>query len=118
MNKNKESTRYYSNKQEEYLSKLLNCYRQSNSGAGIFNKGDLINKNASLLIECKTVTKDKDSFSIKKEWLIKNKQEAFSQGLENSCLAFNFTSDGKNNYFVIDETLFIDFMEYLKNKER
>lgn len=112
MNKNKESTRYYSNKQEEYVSKLLGCYRQSNSGAGNFNKGDLINKNASLLVECKTVTKDRDSFSIKKEWLEKNKFEAFSQGLVNSCLAFNFTTDGKNNYFIIDEKL----MLFLKSK--
>ena len=112
MNKNKKSTRYYSNKQEEYISKLLDCYRQSNSGAGLFNKGDLINKDASLLVECKTVTKDKDSFSIKKERLIKNKEEAFAQGLENNILAFNFTNDGKNNYFIIDEKL----MSFLKSK--
>ena len=117
MNKNKESTRYYSNKQEEYISKLLDCYRQSNSGAGYFNKGDLINKDASLLVECKTVTKDKDSFSIKKEWLDKNKQEAFNQRIENNCLAFNFTTDGKNNYFIIDEKLMYFLLKCLKGKD-
>ena len=112
---NKNSTRYYSNNQEEYVSKILGCYRQSNSGAGNFNKGDLINKDASLLVECKTVTKDKDSFSIKKEWLEKNKFEAFSQGLVNSCLAFNFTTDGKDNYFIIDEKLMCFLLNCLKD---
>lgn len=114
INRNKSSTRYYSNQQEEYVAKLLDCHRQSNSGAGNFNKGDLINKDASLLVECKTVTSDKESFSIKKEWLEKNRQEAFEQGLENHCLVFNFTKDGKDNYFIINEKL----MQYLTDKLR
>ena len=114
INRNKSSTRYYSNQQEEYVAKLLDCHRQSNSGSGNFNKGDLISKDASLLVECKTVTSDKESFSIKKEWLEKNRQEAFEQGLENHCLAFNFTKDGKNNYFIINEKL----MQYLMDKLR
>lgn len=112
INKNKDSTRYYSNKQEEYVSKLLSCYRQSNSGAGNFNKGDLINKDASLLVECKTNKTNKDSFSIKKGWLDKNKEETFSQGLDNHCLAFNFNNEGKENYFIINEKL----MQFLVQK--
>ena len=116
MNKNKDSTRYYSNLQESYIAKKFNLQKQSNSGAGLFNKGDLIDKDCSLLVECKTTTAPKSSFSIKKEWIEKNKQEAFSQGLTNYCIAFNFEPNGKN-YFIIDEKLFIDFIEYLKNKE-
>ena len=33
----------------------------------------------SLLIECKTCMTDKDSFSIKKDWIIKNREEKFIQ---------------------------------------
>lgn len=111
MNKNKESTRYYSDLQESYVSKLLNCYRQSNSGAGKFNKGDLINKDASLLIECKTCVSNKDSFSVKKEWLTKNKEEKHSMRIENDCIAFNFGPNSEN-YFIIDEKL----MKFLVSK--
>ena len=34
MNNNKESTRYYSDKQERYVSKLLGGQKTANSGAG------------------------------------------------------------------------------------
>ena len=60
MTKNKESTRYWSNLQEQKVCKVINALQTSNSGAGKFRKGDCINKNASLLCECKTVLKDKD----------------------------------------------------------
>ena len=33
---------------------------------------------------------DKESISIKKEWITKNKEERFTQRLSNSCVAFNF----------------------------
>ena len=95
--KNKESTRYYNNLQEERVAKLLNAYRQSNSGASTFAAGDVYNKNASILIECKTCMTNKDSFSIKKEWLIKNKEEAKSKRLSNNCLAF---STANNNLLL------------------
>lgn len=98
------------------MAKLLDCHRQSNSGSGNFNKGDLINKDASLLVECKTVTSDKESFSIKKEWLEKNRQEAFEQGLENYCLAFNFGPD-QPNYFIINEKLMKYLVEKIEEEE-
>lgn len=111
MTKNTSSTRYYSEKQEAKVASIVNGLVQSNSGAGKFNKGDIINCGASLLIECKTSTTEKDSFSIKKEWLTKNLQEAKQLRLSNSCLAFNFGPDTPN-YFVIDEKL----MKYLVEK--
>lgn len=113
MNKNKESTRYYSDLQESYIAKKFNLQRQGNSGAGLFNKGDLIDKDCSLLVECKTTISPKSSFSIKKEWIDKNKQEAFNQGLSNSCIAFNFEPNG-DNYFIIDEKLFFTLKDYLE----
>ena len=64
-----------------------------------------------MLIECKTTLSPKTSFSIKKEWIEKNKQERFSQRIENSCIAFNFEPDGEN-YYVIDTKL----MQYLIEK--
>lgn len=115
--KNKESTRYYSNLQEERVANLLNAYRQSNSGASTFAAGDVYNKKASILIECKTCMTNKDSFSIKKEWLLKNKEEAKSKRLLNSCLAFSFGPDEKEDYFIIDKKLMRFLIEKLEEEE-
>ena len=59
---NKESTRYYSDLHEKSVCKAINAKQQSNSGAGLFNKGDVVNKEASLLVECKTCESEKKSF--------------------------------------------------------
>lgn len=112
---NKESTRYFSTQQEEDICKKLNATRQPNSGAGHFRKGDVINYDASLLIEAKTVTKDKDSFSIKKDWIKKNKEEAFTQRVFNGCIAFNF-GPTQENYFVINEKLMKFLVEKLEEE--
>lgn len=111
LSNNKESTRYYSDLQEKKVAEIINGKQQSNSGAGKFNKGDVLNKDISLLVECKTVTKEKESVSIKKEWLKKNKEERLLQHIENSCIAINFEPNGEN-YFVIEEKL----MKYLVKK--
>lgn len=113
MNNNTESTRYYSDKHEKSVCKALNAYQQANSGAGKFRKGDVYNSKASLLIECKTCMTDKSSFSIKQDWILKNKDEAFSQRLSNSCVAFNFGPD-KPNYYCIDEKLMKFLVEKLE----
>ena len=111
--KNTNSTRYYSNAQEEKVAKMLNAYRQPNSGASLFSAGDVYNNQASILVECKTTT-TKESFSIKKEWLLKNKEEAKSKRLLNSCLAFSFGPDEKETYFIIDEKLMRFLVEKLE----
>lgn len=113
MTKNKDSTRYYSEKQEKYIANILNGLLTSNSGAGLFKKGDIIQKNASLLIECKTCTSNKESFSIKKEWLDKNNSERKIMRLDNSCLCFNFGPDSEN-YFIIDESTMKFLVERLE----
>ena len=115
MPKNKESTRAFSDAQEKDVCAKLHAIQQPNSGASRFRKGDCINYNASILIECKTPTKEKDSFSIKKEWVQKNKEEAFTQRVFNGCIAFAF-EPGKQNYFVIDEKLMKFLVEKLEEE--
>ena len=105
------TTRYYSDIQEEDIAKKFKGFKSSNSGAGKFVKSDVSVPSSSLLIECKTVIKEKDSISIKKEWLTKAKEEAFSQRLRNHCIAFNY-GPYQPNYFVIDEKL----MKFLVEK--
>ena len=101
---NKDSTRYYSDLQEKSVCKLLGAKQTPNSGAGRWRKGDCHQEEASLLIECKTCMAEKNSFSIKKDWIEKNKEEAFNNRLSNTCIAFNFGPEQKN-YFIIDEKL-------------
>ena len=110
--KNKNCTRAFSDKQEKDVCNLLNAQQQSNSGAGKFNKGDVVQIEANMLIECKTATANKESFSIKKEWIEKNKNEGFSKRLPNHAIAFNFGPDSKENYFVINSRL----MQFLVEK--
>ena len=54
---------------------------------------------------------DKDSVSIRKDWILKNKEESFENRLDNSCIAFNF-GPGQDSYFVIDQKL----MKFLTDK--
>lgn len=102
---NKEATRYASSVQEKRVAGKLGGKVSSNSGAGMFNKGDIVCEDASLLIECKTCMEPKKSFSIKKEWIEKNKEEAFRLRLDNHVIAFNFDYQDKKDYYIIDDKL-------------
>jgi hypothetical protein len=114
---NKLSTREFSDIHEKSVCKLLGAQQVSNSGAGAFRKGDVVHRNASVLIECKTVVTDKKSVSIKKEWIDKNKEERFTQRLSNSSIAFNF-GPNQPNYFVIDEKLMKFLVEKLEEENK
>lgn len=105
------TTRYYSDLHEKSVCKATGAVQQTNSGAGLFRKGDCIHKDASLLLECKTCMTEKESFSIKKEWIEKNKEEQFNVRMDNGCIVFNF-GPGLDNYYVIDEKL----MKFLVEK--
>lgn len=105
-------TRFYSNQQEKKVAKAVSGKKVANSGATAFNKGDVTTDN--ILIECKTCTTEKKSFSIKKEWLEKNKEEAFEMGKSYSVLAFNF-GPNTDNYYIIDEKTFKEFKEVIEN---
>lgn len=112
--KNKEATRAFSDEHEKSICKALGGRKTSNSGANRFEKGDIIVENSSLLVEAKCSMSEKASFSIKKEWLEKAKEEAFRNRLRDYCLCFNFEPDGKN-YYVIDEKLMMILSSALFN---
>ena len=101
-------TRVFSNKQEKHIAKELDGKKVVNSGATAFNKGDVLLEN--WLIEAKTCTTEKQSFSIKKEWLEKNKEEAFAMRKDYNALAFNF-GDNKN-YYIVDEKTFKEILKW------
>ena len=114
MNKNTSSTRYYSNQQEEYISKKFEGYRTPNSGGGKFSKADIVLPKASMLLECKTSMSEKKSFTIQKDWIDKNKKEALENHIYNSGIAISFDPSGKENYYLIDEKLFTFLIENLE----
>ena len=103
-------TRSYSKKQEVAVAKNLGGRLTPNSGATPFIKGDVITDD--WLIECKTQTKNKDSFTIKKVWFEKNLAESLYMGKKYSAVVFNF-GPGCDNYYVIDENTFLELI----NKE-
>lgn len=103
MTYNKNSTRYYSSKQEKKVAKTLNGRVQPNSGASKFYKGDLV-VGQEWLLECKTCITDKQSFSIKKEWLEKLEEERFAMRKSNMALAFNFGPEQEMYYVVTEKT--------------
>jgi hypothetical protein len=113
-NGDKKPTRYYSSKQENKVAKDVGGKTTANSGATMFDKGDL--KTDQFLIECKTKTSNSDSISIKKEWLDKLKDESLFMKKKYEALIFNFGPDSKN-YAIIDLELFNILQEYLKSME-
>ena len=104
-------TRFYSSRQEKAIAKAVGGKKVANSGATTFNKGDV--KTEDWLFEAKTKTSESQSFSIKKEWLLKNKEEAFAMGKAYSALVFDF-GDG-HNYYVLDEKTFLKMKEAFEN---
>lgn len=105
-------TRDYSKAQEKRVAKLVNGSVRSNSGATPFVKGDVATE--FFLFECKTATKEKNSFSIKKEWLEGIRAEAFANGKNSGIVAFDFGGEPevqKPLYFIIDEKLLVELLE-------
>lgn len=100
-------TRYFSNKQEKHIAKKVGGKQTSNSGATPFYKGDVTTDD--WLFEAKTKTKDSDSFTIKREWFKKNKEEAFAMGKTYSAVVIDF-GDGEQHY-ILDEATFLQMKE-------
>lgn len=96
------------------MAKAMGALQQANSGAGTFAKGDVCNRSASMLFECKTTTSNKESVSIKRDWLEKVEEERKSKRLDNSCVVINFGPDApyNKNYYIINERL----MKFLIDK--
>lgn len=108
---NKNSTRYFSSKQEKQIAKTVGGKLQANSGATLFSKGDVIND--TWLFEAKTCMTEKQSFSIKKEWLDKLKQESFAMNREFFALIFNFGTTNGENYYILNERVFKQILTLL-----
>ena len=106
------TTRDYSDKQEKHIAKVTGGKVQSNSGGTKFGGGDV--HTDKFFIEAKTPTKEKQSFSIKRDWLTKIEEQAFEQGKECCALAFTFDPDKQENFYIIPEN---EFLEYLIYKE-
>lgn len=102
-------TRAYSREQENRVAKKLNGKVVANSGATAFNKGDVTLPN--WLLECKTVTKPQNSITVRKEWIRKNEEEAFSMNKEHSAVVINFGD--KDDYYIINQQEFQRFIELL-----
>lgn len=115
MTYNKQSTRYYSERQEKMVAKKIGGKAVPNSGAATFVAGDVVTKD--WLIECKTKTSDSKSFTIKEEWLLKNEEEAFAMGKNNSALVFDFGPNANKRYYVISERLFQTLQNYMEEEE-
>ena len=110
----KKPTRYYSKRQEDKIASTLSGNRTKNSGATVWQKGDVLLDR--WLLEAKTKTSHSQSISIQKEWIEKNNKEALFMGKEYNAIVFNFGPDEKN-YYIIDEHLFQTLVEYLDRKE-
>lgn len=116
MNKNLESTRFYSDAHEKSVCKALGAQQTANSGANRFQKGDCIVPEASMLIECKCAMEEKKSVSVKREWFQKNKEEAFMNRLDNQCVCINFGPNTENIY-CINEKLMKYLVERLSEED-
>ena len=117
--KNKEATRYFSDKQEKEVAKMLDGNQTPNSGATGFVKGDVILHNL-MLIKKNKKTKESNSFSINRNWIEKNELERKEMQLPYSCLAikFNPNDNYSENYFVINSKLMKMLVEHLKEEEQ
>jgi len=109
---NKRPTRFYSNRQEKAVAKVIKGKQTANSGATEFKKGDVTTED--WLIECKTATTEKASFSIKRDWLDKNKEEAFAMNKSYNALCFDF-GDNVSRYYIIDEKTFKEVLQWTQH---
>ena len=104
------STRYYSNKQEKAVAKAVGGKQVANSGATALSKGDV--RNDLFLLECKTHTEFREQFTIKHDWIEKNREEAFQMGKTHSALVIDFGD--QENHYLISEKDFKFLLEKLR----
>lgn len=107
MAKSVRPTRFYSKKQENHIAKAVGGKRTANSGATPFSKGDVTTDD--WLFEAKTCTTEKKSFSIKREWIDKNREEAFAMHKDYNALVIDF-GDGEQ-FYLLDEKTFLGLLK-------
>jgi hypothetical protein len=93
--------------QEKQVANLVDGQVQVASGGTSHGGGDVLTER--WFFECKTVTTEKDSYSVKKSVLNKLKEQTFEQRKEYGALAFRFSPEGKD-YFVVDASTFTHMM--------
>ena len=106
-------TRFFSKNQEKQVAKNLSGKVIPNSGATAFAKGDVALDD--FLIECKTKVSPCTSFSIKKEWITKQRMETLSMRKDNWAIAFQYEPKGEN-FYVIDEKTFKMLLDLLNRQ--
>lgn len=111
------TSRYYSSKQESYVAMLLGGKTVKNSGAILFDNGDIHVDDISMTIECKTKMKKSKSFSIQEQHLHDSEYERISQQYQHSALCFSFGED-EPNYFVLTERDMKKFVELLREENK
>lgn len=109
--------RILSSKQEKMIAKNLNGKVQVNSGATLWQKGDVILKKHGILIECKTKEAESQTFSIKREWLEKIKKEAFGMGLNSNRATLVFDFGDNIPFYVISEKFYKEILSLLELEE-
>lgn len=109
-------TRFYSNLQEKAVAKSIDGKQQPNSGATFFKKGDVVTDDELFLLECKTCVKDQKTFTVHEDWFIKNRQESLQEQKDYSAVVFSF-GPNKENYYVIDEMLFQELLQHLREQK-
>ena len=114
--KNKQSNRWFSSKQEQYVAKQLGGIVQPNSGAARFCSGDVVIPE-TMVVECKTVTKPVNSLTIKQEWLQQNEKERLDLMLPHAALAISLDPSGENNLYVINENLMKILVKCIRGEE-
>lgn len=100
--------------QEKEIAKYLGGKTQPNSGGTKFGGGDILTK--QFLIEAKTPTTSRSSFSIRRAWILKAYEQAFEQGKSYSAIAFRFQPYG-DDYFIINKKLFKQLIIMLEELE-
>lgn len=108
------TTRDYSDKQEKHIAKVTGGRVQSNSGGTKFGGGDV--HTDKFFIEAKTPTKEQTSFTIKKEWITKMREQAYEQGKEEAVLAFRFDPNIDNDLYVLSQRQFLEYLRYKENQ--
>ncbi|GIW22509.1 MAG: hypothetical protein KatS3mg068_1516 [Candidatus Sericytochromatia bacterium] len=108
--KNNLSNKKKANLQEKKTSKKLGINLTKNSGAGKV-KADLISHKKKVIVECKRT--DKNSISLKKEWIEKLESES---KLTNLLPLIEIQFCDKSYYLIADSEFTIEnFLNFLRN---
>lgn len=103
------NTRQASSKQEKRVAKTLGEKVVAGSGAMDFLKGDVF---GSLFIECKTNMEKRKTITVKEDWFLKAKAQAYQMRRNEYVVSFSF--DNETDYFATESTLFQEMYKSYK----